>query len=416
MLNKTSTQNKWSFQSTISPILLVVGSTSLALCGFTKFHLTQHIASETAQPFLLVGGLIILGKCSDSSGLFRGLANLLPKLLQRKKTSIAGHDISDGLQATSDVQIEIRFIVVLSICLSCAITSALLNLDTAVIFLTPILFYSAKKFVLPSRYLLVTTILMSNCGSLLLSGSNLTNLMILRKNGLSGHALFENMLMPWLACIVIVSFILYLFMRDCNGYADTSVSICHTQKTSYVGQVLCMVSVVGAIIIMLTFNAPGIAVLVIALLLSAIFVYKQFETVSSLLRSVNIQVMLGLFGLATSFRLVGTITHTAIASYINHSQWESILVGTGMSIAINNLPAAGFLAAHHSTHPYALLVGLDVGPNLFLTGSLSWLLWLQSIRDLQSTGVIRLSIKLGFLTGLTCILVSLGLLECRNFI
>ena len=31
-------------------------------------------------------------------------------------------------------------------------------------------------------------------------------------------------------------------------------------------------------------------------------------------------------------------------------------------------------------HPYALLIGLDIGPNLFVTGSLAWILWRRTAR------------------------------------
>jgi len=36
-------------------------------------------------------------------------------------------------------------------------------------------------------------------------------------------------------------------------------------------------------------------------------------------------------------------------------------------VVVNNLPAAALLAARVPPHPYALLVGLDIGPNLFVT-------------------------------------------------
>lgn len=39
------------------------------------------------------------------------------------------------------------------------------------------------------------------------------------------------------------------------------------------------------------------------------------------------------------------------------------------------------LAARTPPHPFELLVGLNLGPNLCVTGSLAWLLWLQSGRD-----------------------------------
>ena len=51
------------------------------------------------------------------------------------------------------------------------------------------------------------------------------------------------------------------------------------------------------------------------------------------------------------------------------------------SVLVNNLPAASLLAARTPGHPFALLIGLNLGPNLFVTGSLAWLLWLRAARD-----------------------------------
>ncbi len=39
------------------------------------------------------------------------------------------------------------------------------------------------------------------------------------------------------------------------------------------------------------------------------------------------------------------------------------------------------LAARTPSHPRELLIGLNLGPNLCVTGSLAWLLWLRSARD-----------------------------------
>jgi Na+/H+ antiporter NhaD/arsenite permease-like protein len=45
---------------------------------------------------------------------------------------------------------------------------------------------------------------------------------------------------------------------------------------------------------------------------------------------------------------------------------------------LNNLPAASLLAARAVSHPFSLLAGLNLGPNLCVTGSLAWLLWLRA--------------------------------------
>jgi arsenical pump membrane protein len=44
------------------------------------------------------------------------------------------------------------------------------------------------------------------------------------------------------------------------------------------------------------------------------------------------------------------------------------------------LPAASLFAGHRMAHPYALLLGLDLGPNLFMTGAMSTLLWFRIAR------------------------------------
>jgi arsenical pump membrane protein len=50
-------------------------------------------------------------------------------------------------------------------------------------------------------------------------------------------------------------------------------------------------------------------------------------------------------------------------------------------VLVNNLPAAVLLGSHPVAHPRALLIGLDVGPNLAVTGSLSALIWWRAARS-----------------------------------
>ena len=48
--------------------------------------------------------------------------------------------------------------------------------------------------------------------------------------------------------------------------------------------------------------------------------------------------------------------------------WGTAAVAALTSVLVNNLPAASLLAARQPPHPFALLIGLNVGPNLFVTG------------------------------------------------
>ena len=70
------------------------------------------------------------------------------------------------------------------------------------------------------------------------------------------------------------------------------------------------------------------------------------------------------------------------ATLLSHlDAWGTAAVAAVTSVAVNNLPAASLLAARQPPHPFALLIGLNVGPNLFVTGSLAWILWLRAARN-----------------------------------
>ena len=67
--------------------------------------------------------------------------------------------------------------------------TTLLNLDTSVTFLTPVLVYAARsRGGREEAPLLYACLLLSNAGSLLLPGSNLTNLIVLGHLHLSGRS------------------------------------------------------------------------------------------------------------------------------------------------------------------------------------------------------------------------------------
>jgi len=65
------------------------------------------------------------------------------------------------------------------------------------------------------------------------------------------------------------------------------------------------------------------------------------------------------------------------------------------SVVLNNLPAASLLAARVPPRPFALLVGLDIGPNLFVTGSLAWILWLKAASSAGASPSIAKASRLG---------------------
>ena len=64
--------------------------------------------------------------------------------------------------------------------------------------------------------------------------------------------------------------------------------------------------------------------------------------------------------------------------------WGTAVVAEASSVLLNNFPAASLFAERVPAHPFAMLVGLNLEPNLFATGSLAWFLWLRAARTAGS--------------------------------
>ena len=81
---------------------------------------------------------------------------------------------------------------------------------------------------------------------------------------------------------------------------------------------------------------------------------------------------------------------------------------------VNNLPAATLLSAERPPHPLPLLIGLNLGPNLLFTGSLSTYLWYQAARGTGARPSLKQAAALGVvLVPLTMIgaLLALALVD-----
>ncbi|MDE3132115.1 MAG: hypothetical protein KGL16_13270 [Acidobacteriota bacterium] len=106
--------------------------------------------------------------------------------------------------------------------------------------------------------------------------------------------------------------------------------------------------------------------------------------------------------------LLGTVARAVhgLGHLATHTgRWTSAWLGAGAAVLVNNLPAATVLSAQPPAQPRALLLGLDLGPNLAVTGSLSAVLWLQVARaDGAKPSIVRCS-----LLGLVLVPVSLTL-------
>jgi arsenical pump membrane protein len=105
-----------------------------------------------------------------------------------------------------------------------------------------------------------------------------------------------------------------------------------------------------------------------------------------------------------------------LLSHAPHASEGTALLAAALANLVNNLPATlvALPLAHDDLHARALLVGVDVGPNLALTGSLATLLWLTLARE-RDAGVSAMRyLTIGLATapaGLAAGLLALGVLS-----
>jgi arsenical pump membrane protein len=335
-------------------VVPAVGLPALAVAAALAPGDAGAAARQDWPPFVLVGGLLLLGLVARADGLFDAGGALMAG------TARGGF----SLLAAAAVLV--------------AVVTAVLNLDTAVAFLTPVLVVAARRRRTGEVALLYLAVFLANGASLLLPGSNLTNLIVLGGRHLSGGAFAAAMLPAWIAASVTIPVVLaVVFRRELARAGPRSRS---TPPPVRVGAGAA--GVVVAVVAMLVLSGGAVALVVAAAgcLAAGWRLARGRIGRDALVQTVDVPVLGGLFGLAVALGALGRAWSGPSSLLAHAASWQAALVGAGTSVAFNNLPAASLLAARPPADPHALLVGLNLGPNLAVSGALSAVLWLQAAR------------------------------------
>ena len=255
----------------------------------------------------------------------------------------------------------------------------MLNLDTAVAFLTPVLIVAARRRRTDETPLLYLAVFLANGASLLLPGSNLTNLIVLGHHHPSGREFALHMWPAWLAASVAVTAVLAVAFRRSLARHETRAT---GPVRAHVGAGAAGVAV--AVIAMLALAGASMALVVAATGAAAVALRLARGQMrrSEVARAIHVPILAGLFGLAVGLGALGRVWSFPAGLLAHAASWQAATIGALASVVCNNLPAASLLAARPPPDPYALLVGLNLGPNLAVTGALSVLLWAQAARPL----------------------------------
>jgi arsenical pump membrane protein len=367
--------------------LAAAGAVGAALAAAFDGGGAGAAASQDWPPFVLVTGLLLVGLVADESGLFaaagRGLAHVAG----------GGAVLFAGTVALV------------------AVVTSILNLDTSVAFLTPVLVYAARSRGGGEAPLLYGCLLLSNAASLLLPGSNLTNLIVLGHLHLSGGRFLADVAPAWLVSVLVTAAVVAVAERRALGPTTAAGPARPVGPAPDRHSLVIGVAAVSAVaVLVLVLRSPALPVAAVGVAAVAARAVSGRVALPRVVQILGLPILVGLFGVAVALGTLGRAWSVPATALAHLDSWGTAAVAALGSVLCNNLPAASLLAARLPHRPFALLVGLDIGPNLFVTGALAWILWLRAAAGAGATPSVARATRLGLVAAPLAMAGALGVL------
>ena len=300
-----------------------------------------------------------------------------------------------------------------------AATTAVLSLDATVVLLTPVVLATARALRVPARPHAYATAHLANTASLLLPVSNLTNLLAFSAAGLSFVHFTAVMAPSWLAAVAVEFVLLrWLFARDLAVEPRPQPTTDTTRVPVFVLVVLGLTLVGFAVTSVLGFS-PVWAAAAGAVVLGMRALARRDTSIARIAAAADVPFLL--FVLCLGVVVDGLMRHGlegAMRGVLPSGHTLPALLGIAavaavLSNVVNNLPAVlvllPLLSVSGPPAVLAMLIGVNIGPNLTYVGSLANLLWRSVVRRDIPTGFREFS-RVGLVTTpVTLVVAVLGL-------
>jgi arsenical pump membrane protein len=305
------------------------------------------------------------------------------------------------------------------------LVTVLLSNDATAIVLTPAVYAATRAAgAAPLPYLFVCAFI-ANAASFVLPISNPANLVVFgarMPHLLEWLRLFA---LPSAASIVVTYVVLRLTQH--RALAEENIeSRVSTPHLSHGGKLAA--GGIGAIgIVLLTASALdvqlGLPTFICGTVTAAAVLALSRQSPWPVLRGVSwsvIPLVAGLFVMVEALVRTGTIArlsailHGAVATSATKAAWSTGLATAFADNIANNLPVGLIVgsvnAADHLPQEVtsAMLIGVDLGPNLSITGSLATILWLVALRREKIDVTAWRFLKLGALVTLPALIAALA--------
>jgi arsenical pump membrane protein len=297
-----------------------------------------------------------------------------------------------------------------------SVTTALLSLDTTVVLLTPVVAETVQRQRMRPRPHLYACTHLANTASLLLPVSNLTNLLAFAAAGVSLVRFGELMAAPWAAAIAVEYLV---FRRFFAADLAAPVAVRPGGPAAAGGRpaappvplfalVTVAATLAGFAVTSFAGVSPAWAALGGAGLLAGRRLVAGQLTAARLVRAAALPFLLFVLGLGL---VVTAVVDHGLGGLVPRilpggTSLLALLAIAGVAAAlanlVNNLPAVLVLltavAGGAPGRVLAVLIGVNIGPNLTYAGSLATLLWRRILRDRDHASDLGEFTRLGLLT------------------
>ncbi|MFG2478978.1 arsenic transporter [Streptomyces fagopyri] len=274
--------------------------------------------------------------------------------------------------------------------LASAIT-AVLSLDATIVLLTPVVFATAARMgARPKPHVYACTHL-SNTASLLLPVSNLTNLLAFTASGLSFTRFAALMALPWLVAIGAEYVVFRRFFARDLAAAAPQPTLDEPPELPLFALVTVGCTLAGFVVASAVGIDPAWSAAAGALVLAVRAMVRGRATVLTVVRATAPAFLAFVLALGVVVRaVVDNGLSDALGRILPDGSGLPALLGIAALAAvlanlINNLPAVLVLlplaATSGSGAVLAVLLGVNIGPNLTYAGSLATLLWRRIVHE-----------------------------------
>jgi arsenical pump membrane protein len=365
-------------------ILVAVGAISMHDAAAEAVRLSGVVA--------FLGAVLVLAKMCDDEGLFEAAGAAMAR-------------------ARFGSQRLLRQVFVIA-----ATITAVLSLDATVVLLTPVVLTTVRRLRAPVRPHAYATAHLANAASLLLPVSNLTNLLAFHVLNMSFTRFTAVMALPWLAAVGTVYLVFRVFFRrDLNVQPDPPENE-PAPEIPVFALVVVALTLAGFVIAEAVGVAPAWAAVAGAAVMAVRSLARRHTTAVEIVRSVNIPFLVFVLALGVVVQAVMRNGVSArMGALLPSGSGLPALLGFAVVAAVlanivNNLPATLVLvplvASSGPAAVLAVLIGVNIGPNLTYVGSLSNLLWRSVLRRYDVSASVGEYTRLGLCTVPTALVAA----------